>query len=92
MLLAIAPPPHAPEKMLPAKALESYTGDANFMSSLARGLAVLETFTQNTPQMTISQISGKTGLSRAAVRRCLYTLSKLGYVGAEDGQHYSCSR
>ncbi len=75
--------------MLPAKALESYTGDANFMSSLARGLAVLETFTQNTPQMTISQISGKTGLSRAAVRRCLYTLSKLGYVGAEDGQHYS---
>lgn len=39
--------------------------------------------------MTISQLSNKTGLSRAAVRRCLYTLSKLGYAGAEDGQRYS---
>ncbi len=78
-----------PLKLLPAQALGVYTGDANFMTSLARGLAVLETFTQHTPQMTISQLSGKTGMSRAAVRRCLYTLSKLGYVGAEDGQHYS---
>ena len=39
--------------------------------------------------MTISQLSVKTGLSRAAVRRCLYTLSKLGYVGSEDSQRYS---
>ncbi len=89
MLDALTSPVTVPEKLPPAKALEVYTGDANFMSSLARGLAVLETFTQHTPQMTISQLSGKTGLSRAAVRRCLYTLSKLGYVGAEDGQRYS---
>ncbi len=73
----------------PAKALEIYTGDANFMTSLARGLTVLETFTQQSPQMTISQLSVRTGLSRAAVRRCLYTLSKLGYVGSEDSQRYS---
>ena len=79
----------ASESVLPAVALEQYTGDPNFMSSLARGLAVLEAFTQQTPQMTISQLSVKTGLSRAAVRRCLYTLSKLGYAGAEDGQRYS---
>jgi IclR family pca regulon transcriptional regulator len=39
--------------------------------------------------MTISQLSIKTGLSRAAVRRCLYTLSKLGFAGAEDGSRYS---
>jgi IclR family pca regulon transcriptional regulator len=39
--------------------------------------------------MTISQLSVKTGLSRAAVRRCLYTLSKLGFAGAEDGSRYS---
>jgi IclR family pca regulon transcriptional regulator len=77
------------EVVLPAKALEIYTGDANFMTSLARGLTVLETFTQQTPHMTISQLSKKTGLSRAAVRRCLYTLSKLGYVGSEDSQRYS---
>jgi IclR family pca regulon transcriptional regulator len=39
--------------------------------------------------MTISQLSMKTGLSRAAVRRCLYTLTKLGFAGAEDGSRYS---
>ena len=39
--------------------------------------------------MTISQLSVKTGLSRAAVRRCLYTLSKLGFAGADDGQRYA---
>lgn len=69
--------------------LEAYAGDPNFMTSLARGLSVLEAFTQESPQMTISQLSNKTGLSRAAVRRCLYTLAKLGYAGAEDGQRYS---
>ena len=69
--------------------LGSYAGDPNFMTSLARGLSVLEAFAQEMPQMTISQLSNKTGLSRAAVRRCLYTLTKLGYAGAEDGQRYS---
>lgn len=69
--------------------LSQYAGDPNFMTSLARGLSVLEAFAQEVPQLTISQLSNKTGLSRAAVRRCLYTLSKLGYAGAEDGQRYS---
>jgi IclR family transcriptional regulator, pca regulon regulatory protein len=59
------------------------------MTSLARGLIVIQAFTQQSPQMTISQLSVKTGLSRAAVRRCLYTLSKLGFAGAEDGSRYS---
>ncbi len=59
------------------------------MTSLARGLIVIQAFTQQSPQMTISQLSLKTGFSRAAVRRCLYTLSKLGFAGAEDGSRYS---
>ncbi len=59
------------------------------MTSLARGLIVIQAFTQQSPQMTISQLSIKTGLSRAAVRRCLYTLTKLGFAGAEDGSRYS---
>jgi IclR family pca regulon transcriptional regulator len=50
---------------------------------------VIQAFTQQSPQMTISQLSIKTGLSRAAVRRCLYTLTKLGFAGAEDGSRYS---
>ena len=73
----------------PANSLDIYQGDPNFMTSLARGLIVIQAFTQQTPQMTISQLAIKTGLSRAAVRRCLYTLTKLGFAGAEDGQRYS---
>ncbi|HTD95273.1 MAG TPA: IclR family transcriptional regulator C-terminal domain-containing protein [Edaphobacter sp.] len=90
------PPPPPPAAALPvtpkptpASALDVYTGDPNFMTSLARGLIVIQAFTQQAPQMTISQLSVKTGLSRAAVRRCLYTLTKLGFAGAEDGSRYS---
>jgi IclR family pca regulon transcriptional regulator len=89
-ILPTAPPaiPSSP-KVTPASALDAYTGDPNFMTSLARGLVVIQAFTQQSPQMTISQLSIKTGLSRAAVRRCLYTLTKLGFAGAEDGSRYS---
>ncbi len=76
-------------RVTPASTLDQYQGDPNFMTSLARGLIVIQAFTQQNPQMTISQLSVKTGLSRAAVRRCLYTLSKLGFAGAEDGQRYA---
>ncbi len=91
----MAPPSEAAEqpappaaKPTPASSLDVYAGDPNFMTSLARGLIVIQAFTQQTPQMTISQLSLKTGLSRAAVRRCLYTLTKLGFAGAEDGTRY----
>jgi IclR family pca regulon transcriptional regulator len=67
---------------------DSAIGDPNFMTSLARGLAVIQAFSQTKRQLTISQVSGKTGFSRAAVRRCLYTLSKLGFAGSEDNRHF----
>ncbi len=89
---AVPPPqiPNVPQpRATPASTLDQYQGDPNFMTSLARGLIVIQAFTQQSPQMTISQLSVKTGLSRAAVRRCLYTLSKLGFAGAEDGQRYA---
>lgn len=82
-------PPSPPVKQTPASSLDIYIGDPNFMTSLARGLIVIQAFTQQNPQMTISQLSIRTGLSRAAVRRCLYTLTKLGFAGAEDGSRYS---
>jgi IclR family pca regulon transcriptional regulator len=59
------------------------------MTSLARGLLVIQSFTPQTPQMSIAQLAVKTGISRAAVRRCLYTLAKLGFAGAEDGSRYA---
>ncbi len=78
-----------PAKTTPASTLDQFAGDPNFMTSLARGLLVIQSFTPQHPQMTISQLAVKTGLSRAAVRRCLYTLTKLGFAGAEDGSRYA---
>lgn len=81
--------PNAPANSTPSSSLDEYAGDPNFMTSLARGLLVIQSFSPQTPQMTISQLSVKTGLSRAAVRRCLYTLSKLGFAGIEEGSRYA---
>jgi len=84
-----APPQPVAARQTPAATLDPFAGDPNFMTSLARGLLVIQAFTPQTPHMTISQLSVKTGLSRAAVRRCLYTLTKLGFAGAEDGSRYA---
>ncbi len=67
--------------------LDDTAGDPDFMTSLARGLMVLRQFEQNAT-LTTSQGAAATGLSRAAVRRCLYTLEKLGYIGAVDASAY----
>ena len=67
---------------------DPFAGDPNFMTSLARGLAVIQAFSQRRHHLTISQVSTTTGLSRAAVRRCLYTLSKLGFAGSDDNRHF----
>jgi IclR family transcriptional regulator, pca regulon regulatory protein len=69
--------------------IEAFAGDPNFMTSLARGLAVIRGFSQDQRRQSIAQLSQKTGIPRAAVRRCLYTLSRLGYVASDDGRHYA---
>ena len=51
------------------------------MTSLARGLLVIQAFSGLRRERTIADVSRITGLSRAAVRRCLYTLCELGYAG-----------
>lgn len=66
--------------------LDGFSGDPNFMLSLARGLTVLEAFSERKRPLTISQVAQRTRLSRASVRRCLYTLEQLGYVSQEGGQ------
>jgi len=68
--------------------LEGFGGDPNFMTSLARGLLVIQAFSQQKLQLSISQLSKRTGLSRASVRRCLYTLSKLGFAGTDDSRNF----
>lgn len=72
----------------PAKRIDALTGDPNFMTSLARGLAVIHAFQECKRHLTIAQISHRTEIPRAAVRRCLHTLIKLGYA-TTDGRTYS---
>lgn len=79
----------APAAPTAADEIEAMSGDPNFMTSLARGLAVIRGFSQQKRSLTISQLSHRTGIPRAAVRRCLYTLSRLGLVGSEDGKNYA---
>ncbi|HYA63992.1 MAG TPA: helix-turn-helix domain-containing protein, partial [Candidatus Sulfotelmatobacter sp.] len=49
-----------------AAQLDEFSGDPNFMTSLARGLLVIQAFSQRRPQLSISQLSKRTGLSRAS--------------------------
>jgi IclR family pca regulon transcriptional regulator len=85
---AAAPVPAAPAPPTPSAQIDALTGDPDFMTSLARGLAVIQAFSQKKRHLTISQVSAKTGFSRAAVRRCLYTLAKLGFAGSDDNRHF----
>jgi IclR family pca regulon transcriptional regulator len=80
------PPPGAAEE---AAGPSAPVGDPNFMTSLARGLAVIQAFSQARRSLSISQISQKTGIPRAAVRRCLYTLGQLGFVAVDGARQFT---
>lgn len=60
----------------------------HYVQSLERGLAVIAAFGATTPQLTLSEVAGITGLTRAAARRFLLTLTDLGYVRT-DGKRFS---
>lgn len=59
--------------------------DPYFMESLSRGLSVIRAFGSGRPRMSGAQVAAATGLSRAAARRCLHTLTVLGYARAVSG-------
>ncbi|WP_310389732.1 IclR family transcriptional regulator domain-containing protein [Roseateles sp.] len=52
----------------------------DLVAGLEKGLAVIEAFDQERPRLTISEVAVRTGLTRAAARRYLLTLSHLGFV------------
>jgi IclR family transcriptional regulator, pca regulon regulatory protein len=58
--------------------------DGEYLSTLERGLRVLRAFSRDRAEMTISEVAAATSLSPAVARRCLHTLSELGYVGKRD--------
>lgn len=59
-----------------------------YVQSLERGLSVIRAFDGTRPELTLSEVARRTGLTRAAARRFLLTLVHLGYVGT-DGRLFS---
>jgi IclR family pca regulon transcriptional regulator len=62
-------------------------GDPDYMLSLARGLAAIRAFGGGDAQLSVADVARRAGLSRASARRCLHTLSVLGYATAANGRY-----
>lgn len=62
--------------------------DKEFMTTLAKGLAVLGAFGKERPAMTLSEAAQVAELSRATARRVLRTLASLGFV-AQNGRQFT---
>jgi IclR family transcriptional regulator, pca regulon regulatory protein len=60
----------------------------DFVQSLERGLAVIRSFDADHPELTLSEVASRTGLTRATARRLLLTLAELGYVST-NGRRFS---
>ncbi|MCA0042891.1 IclR family transcriptional regulator domain-containing protein [Celeribacter litoreus] len=61
---------------------------SDVMSSMVKGLRVLECFGAGTPKLTITDAAQMTGLDRATARRCLLTLHHAGYADY-DGKFFT---
>jgi len=58
--------------------------DRDLVSSLEKGLRVIEAFDQERSRLTIAEVAEATGMTRAAARRYLITLTHLGYMRHEN--------
>jgi len=83
-----APPKFMDPDRLVAGTIARFGDDPDFVTALARGLAVLLALSDKKRGMSIAQVSHLTGIPRAAARRSLHTLSKLGFVAADDGRRF----
>ena len=63
--------------------MDSEPQGPDFIQSLERGLSVIRAFDGDRPKMALSEVAKATGMTRAAARRFLLTLEKLGYVRLE---------
>jgi len=73
---------------LPATVIERFADDPDFVTALARGLAVLLSLSDKRRRMSIAQVSHLTGIPRAAARRSLHTLAKLGFVAVDEHRRF----
>jgi IclR family transcriptional regulator, pca regulon regulatory protein len=62
--------------------------ETDFLGGFAKGLSIIEAFGGDQPRLTIAEAAKRTGLDRATARRCLLTLSGLGYADY-DGKFFA---
>jgi IclR family pca regulon transcriptional regulator len=62
-------------------------GDS-YVQSFARGLQVIRSFNADAPRQTLTEVAGRSDLTRAGARRILLTLQSLGYVES-DGKLFN---
>ena len=61
--------------------------EGDIIQGLAKGLAVIEVFDAAHARLSITDVAALTGLERATARRCLLTLTSLGYA-SYDGKFF----
>jgi IclR family pca regulon transcriptional regulator len=59
----------------------------DIINGLVKGLAVIECFDEDHASLSITDVANRTGLERASARRCLLTLTSLGYA-SYDGKFF----
>ena len=87
-LPASLPPSFADPDAVAADSIARFDGDPDFVTALARGLAVLLALSDKRRRMSIAQVSHRTGIPRAAARRSLHTLAKLGFAAMDDARRF----
>lgn len=78
------PPPDPAPTVEPTSA----AAPRDFVAALESGLLVIEAFDQDRPRLSISEVAQRAGLTRAAARRHLLTLTALGYA-RQDGRLFA---
>ena len=86
--LAPAPPSFTVPDAVAADTIAAFADDPDFVTALARGLAVLLALSDKRRRMSIAQVSHRTGIPRAAARRSLHTLANLGFVAADEARRF----
>lgn len=61
--------------------------EGDIINGLVKGLKVIEAFDEDHARMSITDVANLTGLERATARRCLLTLTSLGYA-TYDGKFF----
>jgi len=67
---------------------EEVRNERIFITSLARGLSLLETLADSDTPLTLTQLSRATDMSKATLTRFCHTLAELGYIEKTAAKRY----